>query len=68
MSETNNNRVPLRELIELRFDTLEEKLDTLSQDHEERLRCLEKQSPWRTLSEIAAGAVAVVALALGFRK
>ena len=37
-------------------------------DHETRIRCLEKQSPWRTVSETITGIVAVIAVALGLKQ
>lgn len=63
MSETNNNRVPLRDYMEMRLDAIEGKLDTVIADYEARLRCLEKERPLRTLSEIGAGVLSVIALA-----
>ena len=59
----NNNRVPLREYLEMRFDTLEQKFDDGFGDHETRLRRLENERPVRTLSEIGAGILSVIALA-----
>ena len=49
---TTNNRVPLREYLEYRFNRLEEMFG----DHEKRLRRLERQAP---LSWIATVVVAV---------
>lgn len=63
MQANNNNRVPLREYIELRLNNIEEKLDAVVEDHEERIRCLEKERPVRTISEVGAGLLSVIALA-----
>jgi hypothetical protein len=38
------------------------------EDHEQRLRALERQTPWRTLSEAVTGVIAVIAVALGLRQ
>lgn len=34
-------------------------------DHEKRLRALEKQTPWRNVSEGITGLLAIIAMALG---
>ena len=71
---TENGRVSLREYIELRFDDLEEKLDLQQQhcrtcldDHEVRVRSLEKREPVRNVAEAIIGAVAVAAAVLGIK-
>ena len=62
-----NGRVSLREFIEQRFDALDDRLDQLD-DHESRLRALEKRDPWRTVIEAITAMIAVVATALGLNK
>lgn len=62
----NDGRVSLREFLELRFDALDERLERLD-DHEARIRTLEKERPFRTLGEAITGIIAVVAVFLGFK-
>lgn len=63
-----NGRVTLRELIEQRFDALDQRLDMILPDHEDRIRRLERREPWRTAAEIATGIVAVAGNFFGFRR
>lgn len=65
---SSNGRVSLREYLELRFDALDERLDEILPDHEDRIRVLEKREPQRTLIEIGTGLVAVVAAVLGINR
>jgi hypothetical protein len=71
---TENGRVSLREYIEARFDALEEKLavqqahyQSCMDDHEGRIRDLEKREPVRNVAEAVIGIVAVAAAALGIK-
>lgn len=61
----------LEHLIDERFDSqdklLTEKLKPLS-DHEDRIRVLEKREPWRTVTEIVTGIMAVSGNFFGFRQ
>jgi hypothetical protein len=74
MPDTNNNtRVSLRELLESRFDALDDKLDERWRvldltvvDHEDRIRALEKQTMPRTIAELGAMIVAVWGLVLAY--
>jgi len=66
--QTPNNRVSLRDYIELRFDSLDKRLDEILPDHETRIRVLEKREPWRTLAEAATSIGTVIAIALGVRQ
>ena len=75
MTQQENGRVGLREFLELRFDGIDKRLDDycdrqerVAEDHEKRLRSLEKQTPWRTLAEATTGVVAMVAVALGLKQ
>lgn len=70
---TENGRVALRDYIEQRFDGLERRIDAClmdakeeRQDHEQRLRALEKREPWRNAIEAILGLLAAIAAALGF--
>ena len=73
MTGTDNGRVSLRDLIEQRFDALDQRLDTYCKvnekehdDHETRIRTLEKREPWRNAVEVVLGVLAAIAAALGF--
>ena len=71
----NHTKVSLRDFMELRFDALEAKFDTYCQtadtrhdDHENRLRTIEKRS---TLGHIIHGLVefgAIILAAMGLRQ
>jgi len=63
-----NERVPLRDFIELRFDALDKRLDEILPDHEKRIRVLERREPWRTLAEAGTAIGTAIAIALGFRQ
>ena len=61
-----------REHMDTRFDALAEAFrehctenSEDKRDHEDRLRALEKLTPWRNIAEFITGVVAVVAMALG---
>ena len=69
-----NSRVSLRDHMNLRFDALERRLDDYCkkidqrlEDHEQRIRAQEKQTPWRTVAESITGILAIVAVGLGLR-
>ena len=66
--DTPNGRVSLRDYLELRFDALDQRLDDVLPDHEDRIRTLEKRGPWRTGIEALTAAGVVVATFLGVRK
>ena len=66
MSQTPNNRVSLRDHFDARFDALERRLDKIADDHEDRIRSLEKQAPLRTVAEAVTGVVATAAAAFSF--
>ena len=68
MPDETNGRVTLRELIEQRFDSLDQRLDTMLPDHEDRIRVLERREPFRTAAEIVTGAMAMIAGYLGWRQ
>ena len=63
-----NGRVSLRDYIELRFDALDQRLDTILPDHEERIRSLEKREPWRTAIEGVAVLGGIIGTALGLKQ
>jgi hypothetical protein len=63
-----NERVSLRDFLEVRFDALDKRLDEILPDHEDRIRALEKREPWRTLAEAATAIGTAIAIALGFRQ
>ena len=81
MSEAanSNGRVGWREYLDMRFDALEarlaerdkardkreEEICSRADDHEDRIRAVEKQSPWRTLAEVITGALAVIGIVTG---
>jgi hypothetical protein len=58
--------VTLREYLELRFDALDERLERID-DHEDRIRMLEKARPFRTLAEAITGIIALVAMFFGVK-
>ena len=58
----------MREYLELRFDALDERLDEILPDHEDRIRALEKREPWRSLAEAGSALVAVAAIVLGVKQ
>ncbi len=69
-----NGRVSLRELIELRFDSLDKRLDDKFQsqddttdDHEDRIRSLEKRITWTNMTQGAANVIGIILGALGIR-
>ena len=68
LDQAPNNRVSLRDYIELRFDSLDKRLDEILPDHETRIRTLEKREPWRSLAEAGSAIVAVAAIALGIKQ
>jgi len=63
-----NGRVSLRDYIELRFDALDQRLDTILPDHETRIRSLEKREPWRTAIEGVAVLGGIIGTALGLKQ
>lgn len=81
---SENGRVPLRDLFDLRFDALEERLDARDaaldekldawckgaqgdiDDHEVRLRSLEKQSNWHWIGQAVTTVAAFVGIKTGF--
>ena len=75
MSEPANHRVPLRDLMEARFDALDQRLDTFCRamgdkvgDHETRIRKMEARN---LLGHVAHGVVefgAIVLAAMGLRQ
>ena len=72
--QTPNERVTLavvqNEVMHVREDIkqLREDLFTRPGSHEDRLRSLERQSPWRTLAEAGTAVGTAIAIALGFRQ
>jgi len=67
LDQASNERVPLREFIEQRFDALDKRLDEILPDHENRIRTLERREPWRSLAEAGTAIGTVIAIALGIR-
>ena len=69
-----NERVTLavvqNEVQHVRADIQQLRIDILTrtEDHEDRIRSLERQSPWRSVAEAITGIVAVAAIALGFKQ
>lgn len=55
-------------VLEAKLDHLTKQVEKVIEDHEARLRCLEKASPWRTLAEAVTGVISVAAMYLGFRQ
>jgi len=68
MGQTPDERVSLRDFIELRFNALDKRLDEILPDHEDRIRALERREPWRTLAEAGTAIGTAIAIALGFRQ
>jgi len=66
--QVSNDRVSVREYLELRFNALDERLDEILPDHETRIRTLEKREPWRSLAEAGSALVAVAAIVLGVKQ
>jgi hypothetical protein len=68
---TENSRVPLRDLIEQRFDSLEQRLDQWREDHrdhEKRIRTLERREPIRNVVEAVVAAGTALGIVLGLVK
>jgi len=66
--QVSNDRVSVREYLELRFNALDKRLDEILPDHEDRIRALERREPWRSLAEAGSALVAVAAIALGLKQ
>jgi hypothetical protein len=72
MTEANaNGRVTLavvqNEVHHVRQDIQALRRDILGKldDHEDRIRAIERVSPWRSVAEAVTGGIAVIAIALG---
>ncbi len=70
-----NGRVSLRELIELRFDSLDKRLDDkfkvqddTTDDHEDRIRSLEKRITWSNVAQGAATVGNTILAVFGFKQ
>jgi len=75
MPDETNGRVSLRDYIELRFDALDATLaqdrkaeKEKADDHETRIRTLEKREPWRTAIEGVAVLGGIIGTALGLKQ
>ena len=74
-TDTPHDRVSLRDLIEQRFDSLDRRLDAkfetqdaATDDHETRIRSLEKRITWSNVVGVAATAANAALALIGIKQ